>query len=324
MLKRIVYLAAGLSMAAGAALAWLWLRGPAMRPAPSLKVSATPAAVERGRYLYENLLECDGCHSERDFSRFGGPVVEGRRGAGQTFPPEMGLPGSVSAANITMDKETGLGGWTDGEILRAIREGVSRDGRALFMMPYTFYRTMSDEDAFALIAYMRTLSPVRNTLPPTTIDFPVNLLFKLAPAPVETVAAPDRSDKVKYGAYLVGIAGCKECHSPFVRGEVVEEMAFAGGREFRIGSARVLSANITPDTQTGLGKLSADQFVEKVYQYKDYVKNGPPKVGNEGFTLMPWLAYAGLEEGDLRAMHAYLRTVKPIVNSVETHPDQAK
>ncbi|MDX1980826.1 MAG: cytochrome c [Bryobacteraceae bacterium] len=323
-MKRILYVVAGLVAAAGGALGYLWLKKPNMRPAPQLKILASPATLERGRYLYDNLLECDGCHSPRDFSRFGGPVLEGRRGAGQTFPPEMGLPGTVSAANITSDRETGIGAWTDGEVLRAIREGVSRDGRALFMMPYTFYKDMSDDDAQALVAYVRTLPAVRNELPATAIDFPVNLLFKLAPAPVETVAAPDRADKLKYGAYLVGIAGCKECHSPFEKGQVVEEKAFAGGREFRVGTARVISANITPDTQTGLGKMTEDQFVEKVYQYKDYVKNGPPKAGDDAFTLMPWLAYAGLEEGDLRAMHAYLRTVKPIVNSVETHPDQAK
>jgi hypothetical protein len=77
--------------------------------------------------------------------------------------PEMGLPGRITSKNLTSDAKTGLGSWTDGEILRAIREGVSKDGHALFpLMPYPNYRTMSDEDAYAIVAYLRTLKPVRN------------------------------------------------------------------------------------------------------------------------------------------------------------------
>lgn len=325
MLKRIlIYGVGGLLVTASAALGYLWVKKPNLRPAPSLKVSATPAMVDRGRYLFQHTLDCDGCHSERDFTRFGGPVMEGRRGVGVVFPKEMGMPGIVAPPNITSDRETGIGEWTDGEILRAVREGVSRDGRALFpMMPYAGYRNLSDEDAHALIAYMRTIPAVRNTVPATQLSFPVNLLIKSAPAPVETVTAPDRADKIKYGEYLVNIGGCKDCHTKDNKGQLIEELAFGGGREFKLGTAVVYSANITPDTQTGLGKLSEDQFVEKFYQYKDYVKNGPPKVGDDGFTLMPWLGYSQMEEQDLRAIYAYMRTVKPVVNSVETHPGTA-
>src|SRR5690349_12687193 len=103
-----------------------------------IKVQATPARLARGKYLFA-LADCDGCHSQRDFSRFGGPVVESGRGRGNVFPPDMGLPGTVVAPNITPDRETGIGTWTDGEKMRAIREGVDKDGRALFpMMPYPF------------------------------------------------------------------------------------------------------------------------------------------------------------------------------------------
>lgn len=318
--KTTIYTIAGLLLSASAALAYLMVRKPALRPAPVLRVTATAATVERGRYLFEHVLDCDGCHSERDFSRFGGPVIEGRRGVGVTFPPEMGLPGRISAPNLTSDSETGLGGWSDGEILRAIREGVSRDGRALFpMMPYAGYRNLSDEDAHSLIAYLRTLPAVHNVLPETQLSFPVNVRIKSAPAPVDSVGAPP-SDPVKYGEYLTLVGGCRECHTKEKRGQLVEELAFGGGREFKIGSAMVVSANITPDTQTGLGKLTESQFLEKFYQYKDYAKHGSPKVGDDGFTLMPWLGFSQMEERDLKAIYAYLRTVKPVVQAVETHP----
>lgn len=320
MWKRMALMVLGcLVVAVGGGYAYLSIRKPAMRPAPSLKVASTPEAIERGRYLFQSVLDCDGCHSERDFGRFGGPVV--RRAAGTAFPPEMGLPGTVIAPNISSDNETGIGNWTDGEVLRAIREGVSRDGRALFpMMPYGGYRNLSDEDAFALVAYIRTIPPVRNALPRTQLAFPVNLLIKSAPAPVESVQ-PAPTEKLARGAYLVSVAGCRECHTKAERGQPIKGMEFAGGEKFQIGTAVVYSANITPDTQTGLGKMSEDQFVEKVFQYKDYVKNGAPKVGDDSFTLMPWLGYSQMTEDDVRAIFAYLRTVKPVVHSVDTHPN---
>jgi hypothetical protein len=100
---------------------YLYLRKPAVTPPADLKVEITPARLERGKYLF-NLADCDGCHSQRDFSRFGGPVVEDGRGRGNVFPPELGLPGMVAPGNITPDRETGIGSWTDGEKIRAIRE----------------------------------------------------------------------------------------------------------------------------------------------------------------------------------------------------------
>ncbi len=173
--------AAGAVVAAGiVALAGYFLVLKPERAEPSrVKVAATKARIERGEYLFR-LADCDGCHSGRDFSRFNGPVIEGRRGAGMMFPASFGLPGTVVAPNITNDPETGIGKWTDGEKIRAIRDGVSRDGRPLFpMMPYQFYRHMSDDDVESLVAFLNTLPPVKNALPPTRIAFPVENMPRL-------------------------------------------------------------------------------------------------------------------------------------------------
>ena len=107
---------------------------------------------------------------------------------------------------------------------------------------------------------------------------------------------------------------------PSEKGKAVPGLAFAGGNLFRFPGAMVVSANITPDSETGLGTWSERGFLERFYQYRDYVKDGSPSVGPEGFTVMPWLNFSQLEPGDLKAIYAFLRTVKPIYNPVDTHP----
>ena len=183
-LKALGYLLAVAVLIAGGAVTYLFARKPEMAPAPSLKIERTETRVARGEYLVR-VADCDGCHSERDFTRFDGPVVESGRLAGQVFTKEQGMPGTVVAPNLTPDPETGVGAWTDGELVRAIREGVDREGRTLFpMMPYKAFRTMSDEDVFSVVAYLRTLTPVKRRHPQTEVDFPVALMIKGVPKPV--------------------------------------------------------------------------------------------------------------------------------------------
>jgi mono/diheme cytochrome c family protein len=305
----------------GGGLAFLVFRKPAAVPPRAASVAVTPERVTRGKYLFEVVADCDGCHSERDFSRFGGPVVSAGRGKGFVFPDAMGLPGKVVAPNITPDAETGLGAWTDGEKIRAIRDGVSRDGSALFpMMGYPRFRHMSDEDVEAVVAYLNSLPPVRHRLPRTALAFPVSLLVKGEPRPAGSVPPPDRRDTVSYGAYLATLAGCQECHTKMDQGKPVGR-PFAGGEEFRFGPTMVaVSANITPDLETGIGAWSEQRFLDTFYQYRTYLAEGSPKAGPERFTVMPWLGFGQMEPGDLKAVYAWLRTQPAVKNKVETHP----
>jgi mono/diheme cytochrome c family protein len=316
----LIALAGGVLLVVGGAFAWLYFREPAQEPPSAIRVSTSTQRVARGKYHFEFLCDCGGCHSRRDFSRFGGPQVDDGKGEGALVPEEFGLPGRVVASNITPDPETGTGRWSDGEKIRAIRDGVSRDGRALLpMMPYPFYRYMSDEDVESLVAYLNTLKPVRNPLPSTEIDFPANLFTKGVPQPAGKVAPVDRSDPVRYGEYLARLGGCLDCHTPLEGGRLAEDKLLSGGRPFRWGSSLVVSANLTPD-DSGIGSWSERQFVEKFAQYRDYVRDGPPKVGPESFTLMPWLGLSQLPDDDLRAIFAFLKTQKPVRNYVDTHP----
>ena len=212
-MRVILWILLGVVVLAGAALAWLAIRSPEQRPPSAEKVEATPERLARGEYLTLHVTHCLGCHSDLHADRFAIPIKAGTEGQGGfLFDKKLGVPGLVQAQNITSDPETGLGGWTDGEVLRAMREGVDRKGQALFpMMPYEGYREMSDDDARAIVAYVRTLKPIRHEVAPKRIDFPVNLLVKFAPKPVTSrIETPTAKDGLAYGKYLATIAGCRD------------------------------------------------------------------------------------------------------------------
>ena len=321
--KILLTIVLGALLAAGGGVGWLYLRKPAQAPPSNIKVAATPERLARGKYLFESVADCGGCHSQRDFSRVGAPEVLSGRGRGNVLSDVVqGMPGRVVAPNITPDPETGIGNWTDGEKIRAIRDGVDRDGRALFpMMPYEGFRHMSDDDVQSLVAYLDALPPVRHPLPATQLNFPVNLMIKFAPQPAGGVPAPDRANKLHHGGYLVNLAGCGDCHTPAEKGQPVAGMEFAGGQKFATSFGTVVTANITPDQNTGIGKWTEEHFLKKFYDYKEYAEQGPPPLaGPQAFTLMPWLAFSRMAPEDLGAVYAWLRTVKPIAHYVEMHP----
>ena len=140
----------------------------------------TSAGVHRGEYLASS-IGCLYCHSPHDWSKHGDPIAPGMTGAGQQLP-YADLPGKVFAPNLTPDKDTGAGNWTDDTLARAIREGIGHDGRALFeIMPFVHYRNMPDEDLASIIVYLRTLPPVKNPVPKTEIIFPVKYIMRNGP-----------------------------------------------------------------------------------------------------------------------------------------------
>lgn len=318
-LRYLFYGIAGLFLLAGSGFGYLYFRKPDTAPPLNIRVAMRPERIARGQYVF-TLADCDGCHSERDFSRFGGPVVSGGRGKGGILPI-AGLPGRVVAPNITPDQETGIGSWTDGEKIRAIREGIGRDGRALFpLMPYQGFRYMSDEDVQSLVAFLNTLTPVRNAVPKTEIKFPVSMFIKGVPEPAGIVAEPDRESPQVYGEYLATIGDCADCHTPQDKGKPDLAMKFAGGMRFETPAGTVVSANITPHEDTGIGKWDYARFAERFRAYRPYVETGPPQVGPERFTFMPWLNLSQLPDRDLEAIFTYLRSLPPVEHKVETHP----
>lgn len=319
-LKAVGLVVGGIACVGVAGASYMLMRKPVVAPPLDIKVELTPERIARGKYIF-TLSDCNGCHSGRDFSRFGGPPVEGRIGWGNEFPKELGMPGRIASANITPDRETGIGAWTDGEKIRAIREGISRDGTPLFpMMPYEKFRNMSDEDVMSLVAYLNTLPPVKHKVPRSEVAFPVSVLMKSAPRPSGSVPRPSRADRAVYGSYLVNLAGCAGCHTESENGAPKPGVAFAGGHRFAFPGALVVSANITPDPQTGIGRWKEADFVEKFVQYREYALKGSPAAGPENFTLMPWLEFSQLDPADLGAIYAFLRNQKPVYRIVDSHP----
>lgn len=270
--------------------------------------AAAPAAgetpVERGRYLVEVLGACGNCHTRK------GPTgdLPGQHLAGG-FGLEEEMLGTWVAPNITPDPETGIGRWTDAELIRAIREGRGRDGKTLGPpMPFGLYRRLADNDVKAMVAYLRTVPPVRHAVPRSQYKIPLPPSYG---PPVGSVPDPPREDPVKYGEYLAGpVAHCMECHTPMLPGGR-PDLTRLGAGGFGIAGPWGVSytANLTPDPETGLGKWQDGEIIAAIY--------GARRGGGRVLPPMPTQHYAqGIAEGDLRAIIAYLRALLPVRNKV--------
>ncbi len=312
-----------LALAAGA-FTWLSLKKPAAHPASTEKIEPTPARLARGEYLVEHVSDCVGCHSDH-LNTFGFPVKPGTNGiGGYIFDEKLGFPGVVAAQNITPDPETGLGKWSDGEILRAVREGVDRNGDALFpMMPYQHLRSLSDEDAKSIVAYLRTLPAVKHSVPGKHLSFPLNFIVKFIPKPVDgVVAQPDPKDSLAHGKYLATIGGCYECHTPHDdKNRLVEAEPFSGGWKMQGPWGTNYTANLTPAPHTFMGRASKQEFLGRFHAFANLTAETSPVCAPGRNTVMPWLAFSKMTDDDLSAIYDYLKTVKPHPRVVNSFPD---
>jgi cytochrome c553 len=292
-----------------ATVGWRPIIGPRSRPLTNRTFDPTPPRLARGEYLTKAVTPCLVCHSEIDTKDLW-TVKPGQLGAGQRWI-EPDVPW-VTAPNITPDRETGAGGWSDDAIGRAVREGIAHDGRTLFpMMPYPRFKVMSDEDLASIVVHIRTLRPVRHPLPPTEIPFPVNRLINSVPQPIEgSVPEPDLSSPEKRGKYIAALAVCEDCHTPRDdKNQPMEDMAFAGGGVVRIeGNAPITTANLTP-APDGISYYTEQTFVEAL-------RTGRVR-GRQLSNVMPWQFYRNMTDEDLKALFAYLKTVQPVDHYVD-------
>lgn len=259
--------------------------------------AAAETALERGTYLMRAVAACGNCHTPK------GPQgdIPGMELVGMA-PMEKNPAFTANAPNITPDKETGIGNWTDEQLILAIREGKRPDGTIIGPpMPIGLYRGLSDSDVKAIVAYLRAVPPVKNAIPKSTYNIP------LPPAygpPVGTVADVPRDDKVAYGAYLAGpLAHCVECHTPMgPQGPDFANRLGAGGFEFHGPWGTSVAANITP---TGLENYS-DADIKKM------VMQGVRPDGARMLPPMGYAYYANMRSADIDAIIAYLRTLPPL------------
>ena len=214
-------------------------------------------------------------------------------------------PFTAYSMNITPDKETGIGKWTDAEVIRAIREGKRPDGSLIGPpMPVELYRGISDTDVKAIVAYVRTVKPVKNKVKKSVYRIKLH-----AEPAVGKVADVPRGDPVRYGAYLAGPLGhCIECHTPQIRGKFdYANQLGRGGRTFRGPWGKSVSRNLTPHREDGLGKWTDVQIRRAITEGVriDDKRLKPP---------MAYRLYKTMTDGDLNAIIAYLRSLKPMAS----------
>jgi len=315
--KITAYILGGVVVLVAAFLIYFNSTFPKMDLPSNEKVEITPARLERGKYLAHHVTVCMDCHSTRDWSKYSGPLTSGTLGKGGDKFDEAtaGVPGVLYAKNIT---PAGISRYTDGELMRTITNGVTKEGKALFpLMPYIGYNNLTKEDLYSIVAYIRSLEPIKNDVPEGSLNFPLNLIVKTIPLKsYKPSPEPNRNNPSEYGKYLVSIAGCFDCHTQMVKGDYIMEKSFAGGREFHFPGGVIRTANITPEPESGIGTWTKDEFVER-FKSMDLEKYPPMETSVNDFnTIMPWTMYSEMTNEDLGAIYEYLRTVKPVNNVV--------
>jgi hypothetical protein len=267
---------------------------------PGISVPHDSAMIVNGERLASML--CAECHlNQQDHLLTGAPM------------PDAGAFGDIYSANITQDKQYGIGGWTDGQLLYFLRTGVKPGGQ--FAPPYMpKFVHMSDYDLESVVAWLRSddarLKASNQPSTPPKPDFLGKFLcfvaFKPVPYPDHTIHAPDSNDLVAYGKYIVtGKIECWTCHSASFK---------TGGNPIpdRQGNI-VYSANLTPDPQTGIGSWTEDQFAKAL-------KYG---IRPDGTTnRYPMVPYTRMTDHECQCIFAYLNSLTPVHNEVKRNVSQ--
>lgn len=286
--------------------------GKYVRPTTAEKFAGNPDAVARGGYIVNQLSGCPACHTPH----VNGSFVEGERtdaylgGGLRIDDDEAGL--HVAIPNISPDEQTGIGGWTDDQILRGIRDGVGRDGALLMPpMPFTSFGRMSDDDARAVVAYLRTVPPVKNAVDRSKNEFAFGIRFAKSMGfihhkPAMNVQAPAPADQIKTGEYLArGVSPCWECHSLTSTGPSDGNLFAGSEKPIQDPSwGKTYARNLTPDKETGLGNYTAQQIKQALRTGKrlDGKAMAPPMSA-----FIPH--FSGMTDQDLDAIVAYLKSI---------------
>lgn len=287
----------------------------AVSVAPTREFYAKPSAqrLARGKYLVEGTAHCFECHGQSDFGSGLGQPKPGTEGAGQIIKDDDNddkmFPDGIIVPNITPDKETGAGNWTDLQFERAIRHGIGHDGRKLIdFMPYAYFRSMTDEDVASVIVYMRSLPAVKNSLPKMRVGYEVKTDMQ---PEMEPALQPDATDQIRHGWYLTRLAQCSGCHTPYdEKGKPVADKMFGGGLRLKGEWGDVVTPNITCHP-SGISHYDAAMFIKTI-------RTGRASAGVRDLaTIMPYSYFRKMSDDDLSAIFAFIHSVKPVFHEVD-------
>jgi mono/diheme cytochrome c family protein len=265
---------------------------------PAFAQEQRVASVERGRYLVNTIMVCGNCHTPK------GPNGDIADKAFSGFTRFTEAAFDVTAPNITPDKETGIGNWSDADIKKALLDGMAPNGVHLsVIMPTGFYGILLPGDLDAIVAYLRTVTPVKNKVPDPIYRIAVaRQIYPGAEKPIDPAAL---KDKVGRGFYLSTIGHCMECHTPDANWVFDYKGSLGkGGRKFPGPWGVSVSANITSSKTKGLGAWTDAEI-------KRAITEGIDKDGHKLKPPMGFRYLAHLTDADLDDLVAWLRTVPP-------------
>ena len=273
-----------------------WILGLAAVVAMTGAASAESAAVKRGSYLVNTIMTCGNCHTPKGPT---GDIKEKAFSGGLEFDEP---PFKVTAANITPDKDTGIGKYSAAQLKKLLITGKKPNGTPLAeIMPTGFYQILTPGDLNAIVAYLRTLPPISNKVPDPI--YKMALPHQLFPGSEKPMSASAMRNKVKRGFYLATIGHCMECHTPLgPKGKDYVNDLGKGGFELKGPWGVSVSRNITSSKAKGIGEWSDAEI-------KEAITHGVRKDGTKLKPPMGFGYYAGMTNSDLDAIVAYLRTV---------------
>ena len=289
-------------------------------PPAEISVVITPERVALGKKLAEGIMACGSCHTTGSFA--GDPQQEMYLAGDLMFTDN----GRIAVPNITPDKQTGIGNWTDGEIIRAITKGLSRDNRVLLpLMPWaSFGAVLTDEEAMALVAYLRTgVEPVNHmpaatelTMLMSTLALTGLIFNEYAKDPFYTDYVPKSTTAEERGLRLAYLGACVDCHAHAPKLYPEFGVPLAGGTTFYAqGAPPVLCANLTPDMGTGIGSFSDDELYNAV---KYGLKLRPlPDADMVRWPMMNRMTYhTSLTDDEISDLIAFFRSQPAVENDI--------
>ena len=315
-LIRYVLLAVGAAVLGFVALTKWRASQPVDAPYPEIELSTDPEVLARGEYLVFDVAGCDRCHARREDARGRSPQARpDLAGGSSTTAPAFG---TLYYPNITPDPEHGIGRYQPREVARMLRTGVGPDGsRGLTMAG--ILGDMSDDDLAAVVSYLYSRPAVPNAVQDSEFSllYEAMVVWMFDPEGLRIRAAdpaPPIGPTVERGAYLArGPAACFSCHSPRSATFALDEATLFSGCSmtqdvYEDPGMVTCAPNLTPDPSTGyMSGWHEDQFVARMRTGRVYA-----------YSNMPWEAFAGMHEDDLRALFRFFRSLPPVEH--ETGP----